>query len=82
MFIYDWITLKAQQRFKGKAHNTYTDKINKIELGSNHDKILQTFDRITSYLYGSSVGKVCKRELLEHLNIKCLILMIIQMKIK
>ena len=56
--------------------------MNKIELGSNHDKILQTFDRITSYLYGSSVGKVCKRELLEHLNIKCLILMIIQMKIK
>ena len=41
---------------------------------------MQTFDRITSYLYGSSVGKVCKRELLEHLNIKCLILMIIQMK--
>ena len=33
-------------------------------------KKLQTFDRITSYPYVTSVGKICKTELQEHLNIK------------
>ena len=41
---------------------------------------MQTFDRITSYPYGSSVGKVCKTEILS--KYKWLILMIIQMKKK
>ena len=45
-------------------HNVYTDEINKIELSSNDDKRLQTFDRITSYPYGASVGKACKTEIL------------------
>ena len=58
------IILKAQQRFECEAHNVYTEEINKIALSSNDDKILQTFDRITSYPYGTSVGKVCKTELL------------------
>ena len=46
---------------------------------------MQTFDRITSCLYGTSVEKKFKTELLnvnKHLNIKWLTLMIIQMKIK
>ena len=51
--------LKSQQRFKSEAHNVYTKEINKIALGSNDDKKLQTFDRITSWHYGTSVGKVC-----------------------
>ena len=29
------IILKSQQRFKSKAHNVYTDEINKIALSSN-----------------------------------------------
>ena len=58
----------------------YTEKINKISLSSNDDKKFQSFDRITSYLYGTSVGKVCKTELLR--KYKWLILMIIQMKMK
>ena len=58
------IILKSQQRFKSEAHNVYTEEINKIELNSNDSKRLQTFDRITSYPYGISVGKVCKTELL------------------
>ena len=58
------IILKSQQRFECEAHNVYTEEINKIALSSNDDKILQTFDRITSYPYGTSVGKVCKTELL------------------
>ena len=57
------VMLKSQQRFKSEAHNVYTEEVNKIPLSSN-DKRLQTFDRITSYPYGSSAGKVCKTEIL------------------
>ena len=58
------IILKSQQRFKSEAHNVYSEEINMIALSSDDDKRLQTFDRITSYPYGASVGKVCKTELL------------------
>ena len=64
------IILKSQQRFKSEAHNVCTEEINKIALSSNDDKRLQTFDRITSYPYGKSAGKVCKTELLSKVNIK------------
>ena len=53
-----------------------------IALSSNDDKRLQTFDTITSYLYGASAGKVCKTELLRKVNMKSLILITILMKIK
>ena len=76
------IILKSQQRFKSEKHDVYTEEVNKIALSSNHDKRLQTFGRITSYPYGTSAGKECKTELLSKVNIKCLILMIILMKIK
>ena len=52
------IVLKSQQRFKDERHDVYTEEINKIPLSSNDDKRLQTFDRITSYPYGTSAGKV------------------------
>ena len=52
------IILKSQQRFKRKT------------LSSNDDKRLQTFDKITSYPYGTSAGKVCKTKLLSKVNIK------------
>ena len=48
----------------------YTKEINKIALSSNDDKRLQTCDRIKSYPYDGNAGKVCKTELLEHLNMK------------
>ena len=64
------IALKSQQRFKNERHDVYTEEINKIALTSNDDKRLQTFDRITSYPYGTSAGKVCKKELLSKVNIK------------
>ena len=63
------IVLKSQQRFKSEAHKVYTEDINKIALSSNDDKRLQTYDRITSYLYGTSAGKVCKSEMLSKVNI-------------
>ena len=48
--------LKSQQRFKSERHGVYTEEINKIALSSNDDKRLQTFDRITSYPYGTNAG--------------------------
>ena len=62
--------LKSQQRFKSERHDLYTEEINKITLSSNDDKRLQTFDRLTSYPYGRSVGRVCKTELLSKVNRK------------
>ena len=64
------IILKSQQRFKSEAHNVYTEEINKIALSSNDDKRPQTLDRIVSYPYGTSAGKVCKTEMLSKVNIK------------
>ena len=64
------IILKSQQRFKSERHDVHTEEMNKIALSSNDDKGLQTFDRITSYPYGASAGKVCKTELLSKVNTK------------
>ena len=64
------IMLKSQQRFKSEKHDVYTEEVNKIALSSNDDKRLQSFDKITSYSYGTSAGKVCKTELLSKVNIK------------
>ena len=63
------IILKSQQRFKGETNNVHTEEINEIALSSNDDKRLQTFDKITSYHYGTSAGKVCKTELLRQVNV-------------
>ena len=52
------IILKSQQRFKDERHNVYTEEVNKIALSSNDDKRLQTFDRITSYPYGTNAGNI------------------------
>ena len=52
------------------TYTEYTEEIDKIALSSNDDKRLQTFDRITSYPCGISVGKVYKTELLSKVNIK------------
>ena len=52
---------KSQQRYKTETYNVYTEEINSISLSSNDDKRLQTFDRITSYSYGTSVAKVVKQ---------------------
>ena len=61
--------LNSQKRFKSDAHNLFTEEINKISLSSNDDKTLQTFDRITSYPYGTNAGKLCKTDILGKINI-------------
>ena len=42
----------------------YTEEVNKIALNSNDDKRLQTFDRVTTYPYGTNAFKVCESEML------------------
>ena len=60
--------LRSQKVLKSELHDVYTLKLNKIALNSNDDKRLQTYGKITTYRYGSSVGKVCKTELLNKLK--------------
>ena len=76
------LILKSQQRFKNEVHNAYPAESDKIALSNNDDKKFKTFDRITSYPHGANAGRVCKTELLQYLNIKWLMLMIIQIKIE
>ena len=66
----DKVVLKLQERFKSERHDVYTEKVRKIALSCNDDKRLQTFDRITTYPFGTSPGRVCKTELLSKVNIK------------
>ena len=56
--------LKSQQRFKSDHHKVYTKEVNKIALSSNDDKRLQTFNRVTTYPYGTNVFKVCESEMM------------------
>ena len=42
----------------------YTEEVNKIDLSSNNDKRLQTFDRITSYPHGTPAVKMYESEML------------------
>ena len=58
------VILKQQQRLKSDYHDVYTERINKIALSSNDDKRLQTFDKVTTYPYGTNAFKVCESEML------------------
>ena len=58
------IILEPQQRFKSDCHDVYTEQVNKIALTSNDDKRSQTFDRITTYPYGTNAFKVCESEMM------------------
>ena len=54
------VILKQQQRFKSNHHRVYTEEVNKITLSSNDDKRIQTFDKVTTYPYGTNAFKVCE----------------------
>ena len=56
--------LQSQQRFKSDCHKVHTEEINKIAQSSNDDKRLQTFNKITTYPYGTNAFKVCKSKML------------------
>ena len=65
----DKTILQSQLRFKSDHHDVYTEEVNKIALSSNDDKRLQTFDRVTTYPYGTNAFKVCESEMLS--KIRC-----------
>ena len=62
--------MRSQLRFKSDHHNVYTEEVNKIALNSNDNKRLQTFDRITTYPYGTNAFKVCESEMLSKIRCK------------
>ena len=70
---------RSLQRFKSYNHDVYTEEVNKIVLSANDDKRLQTFDKITTYPYGTNAFKVRESEML---NVKRFILWKIKMKYK
>ena len=56
--------IRSQLRFKSDHHKVYTEEVNKIALSSNDDKRIQTFDKVTTYPYGTNAFKVCESETL------------------
>ena len=52
-----------QQRFTSDHHPMYTEEINKIAISSNDNKRIQTYDKITTYPYGTSVFRICEVEI-------------------
>ena len=55
---------RSQQRFKSYNHDVYTEEVNKTALSANDDKILQTYDKIITYPYGTNAFKLCESEML------------------
>ena len=55
---------RLQQRFRSDHHKVYTEEVNKIALSCNDDKRIQTFNKVTTYPYGTNVFKVCENEML------------------
>ena len=60
----DEVLIRSQHRFRIDHHKVYTDEVNKIALSSNDGKRIQTFDKVTTYPYGTNVFAVCKNEML------------------
>ena len=60
----DKTIVQSQLRFKSDHHDVYTEEVNEIALSSNDDNRFQTFDRVTTYPYGTNAFKVCENEML------------------
>ena len=76
------IILKSQQVFRSDHYNAYTVEINKTALSSNDDKKLQTFDRVTTYPYGTNAIKVCESEMMKVRDFLLKIMQIVHFMIK
>ena len=57
---------RSQQRFKSYNHDVYTEEVNETALSANDDKRLQTYDKITTYPYGTNAFKVWGSEMLNN----------------
>ena len=60
----DEVIVRSQQRFRSDHHRIYTEEVNKIALSSNDNKRIQTFDKVTTFPYGTNVFKVCENKML------------------
>ena len=60
----DKIILRSQQRFRSDHHRVYTEEVNKVALSSNDDKRLKTYDKVTTYPYGTNAFMLCENEML------------------
>ena len=60
----DEVIIRSQQRFRSYNHKVYTEEVNKIAQSSNDDKRIQTYDKVTTFPYGTNVFKVCENEML------------------
>ena len=58
----DDVIIRSQQRFRSDQHRVYTEEVNKIALSGNDDKRIQTFDKVTTYSYGTNTFKVCEND--------------------
>ena len=58
------VLYRSQQRYRSDHQKVCTEEVNKIALSSNDDKRIQTFDKVTTYPYGTDVFKVCENEML------------------
>ena len=56
--------IKLQQRLRSDHQRVYTKEVNKIALSSNDDKRIQTYDKVTTYPFGTNAFKVCENEIL------------------
>ena len=66
----DEVIIKSQQRFRSDHHKVYTEEVNKIALSRNDDKRIQTFDKVTTYSYGTNTFMICENEMKNKLQIK------------
>ena len=60
----DEVIIRSQQRFRSYNHKVYTEEVKKIALSSNDDKRIQTYDKVSTYPYGTNVFKVCENDML------------------
>ena len=65
----DKTILRSQLRFKSDHLDVYTKEVNKVALNSNDDKRVQTFDRVTTYPYGTNDFKACESEMLSKIQV-------------
>ena len=51
----DEVIIRSQKRFRSDHHRVYTEELKKIAVSSNDDKRIETYDKITTYPYGTNI---------------------------
>ena len=59
----DEVITRSQQRFRSDHHKVFAEEVNKMALSGNDDKGVQTFDKVTTYPYGTNTFMVCENEM-------------------